>query len=815
MSIAFDSDFWRGAQPCIDSRRVSIANETVFFAIKGANTDGHAFIDDLYALGVRRFVVQHIPEGNYPQARWCVSEQPVKTLQRWASWHRSQCPAKVIGITGSNGKTIVKEWLAQLLGERFRVVKSPKSYNSQIGVPLSVLEMSKEDEIAIFEAGISKPDEMQHLQAIIQPHIGIFTNLGNAHDEGFDSQMEKLEEKFKLFEQAQVLVFAHHHSTVRQYIEKSPEWSSKQLLSWGEDPDAVIRVQKINNEYGNSINIAFAGVQYRLQLSFNHSNQASFENLMHCVAVLLHLGYEQTALQQAIERVRPVAMRLERKEGKNQCLLIDDSYNNDEAGLRIALDFWRQTAKENPEMGRTLILSDFLQTAVQPETFYPRIARLLQEYGVQRLIAVGSHFSRFAHYFQGIATRHFFETTAALTDALLRQQLHFRSEVILIKGARYFELEQVVQRLKKRVHATRLEVHLNALAHNFQFYRRLLRPKTRIMAMVKAFAYGSGGYEVAQLLQRQKVDYLGVAYTDEGVALRQRGINVPIMVMNTSEHELDTLAHYQLEPVVYSFRILEAIVAHTRKKNNTLSIHIEWDTGMHRLGFLPQEAEKLLPILQQNRQLHIAGTFSHLAASEEALHNDYTLQQITLFRQLADGLEQTLGIVSLKHILNSGGIARFPEAQMDMVRLGIGLYGIDPAMQHQSTLQPVATLKTIISQIRQLDPRETVGYSRRGVLQRSSRIATLAIGYADGLRRQLGNGIGAFWGDGHLLPIVGSVCMDMCFVDVTDTHLQEGDEVEWFGKHLPIELVAQAMHTIPYEVLTGVSARVPRVFYED
>lgn len=816
--LNFTHLFWKNAKPCVDSRKVGIPSETIFFALKGQRRDGHDFVEELYKLGVKKFVVEHIPTcaATYTDATFLCVANPLVALQQWAAYHRQQFDIPVVAITGSNGKTIVKEWLATLLSDQFFVVKSPKSYNSQIGVPLSVLELNKTHTIAVFEAGISKTNEMATLASMLLPSIGIFTNIGNAHDEGFENTLEKIKEKALLFKDCAVLIFPFHQQAIYQYITQEPSFSNKTLYAWGSDVNASILVHK---KGVNQLSISFKNKHYTLNLPFAHNNTAAFENLMNAVCVLLHFNYNEQTIQQQINLIRDVPMRLIRKEGANQCTLIDDSYNNDWIGLRSALDFWRQTHKERygeSDTGKTVILSDILESGQPKPTFYASIARLLTEYKIQKLIAIGTDFYQFQSYFSVIPTTVFYKTTDEVIAAIQTQQLTFQSETILIKAARTFELERVVQMLKKRIHSTVLEIHLNALAHNYQWYKHLLHADTKVMAMVKAFAYGSGGYEVARLLQQQKIDYLGVAYTDEGALLRQRGISTPILVMNVATTEFNALLKYQLEPVVYSFRMLHALIEFCVRYQTTLNIHIEWDTGMHRLGFDAKDLPEVIRLLQENQQYLIPiSTFSHLAASEEAVHTEFTQHQIEEFKTIAHALQQVLHRPLIRHILNSGGIARFAADQMEMVRLGIGLYGIDPSGLYRHQLQPVATLKTIISQVKELPSGTTIGYSRKGKLTRPSRIATIAIGYADGIGRSFGNGKGGAVAQGKWLPTVGNICMDMCFIDVTDTDLQEGDEVELFGKTQSIETVSAALETIPYEVLTRISTRVPREFYED
>lgn len=816
--MPFEDDvFWDEAQPCIDSRQLEAPRRTVFFALPGALRHGSEFIEELYGRGVRRFVVERLPEQaalRYPQARFYLCSNPLLKLQVWAAWHRRQCTAPLVALTGSNGKTIVKEWLSQLLEAFYpgAVAKSPKSYNSQIGVPLSVLSIRPQDRIAVMEAGISKPGEMEILQEILRPDIGIFTNIGTAHDEGFGSRAHKIAEKWKLFAHCPVVIAPGGQTELCKQLSVLAADSHTRLLLWGEQADLPIRLQFLGD---HQLELHYQDRHWRLHLPFARSQTAALENLLNALSVLLYMGLDDMALlDQHLHQLRDVPMRLERKEGLRGCLLLDDTYNNDLPGLRHALDFWRRDCRNHPHKGRTVILSDMPGAS---QEHYRRIADLLADYETERLIGIGEQLSAQAAYFEGIARHEFYPNTEVCLQALDEEKLDFDSEVVLLKGARRFRLERLSRRLQKRLHATVLEIHLNALSHNLRCYRQRLHPRTRLMAMVKAFAYGSGGYEVARLLQSQGIDYLGVAYTDEGAALRRQGIQTPIMVMNAMEGGFDALVRYRLEPVVYSVGMLKRLADYCKANQCNLPIHVEWDTGMHRLGFEAEELPELLELLRQSANcLRPVSTFSHLAASDEAEHNAFTLNQIQTFERLSAALANGLspeGSGLLRHILNSAGIAHYPEAQFDMVRLGIGLYGIDPS--GQLPLLPVATLKTVISQVRQLPAGATVGYSRKGVLSKPTRIGTLAIGYADGLGRTFGNGRGCFYAQGQRLPTVGNICMDMCFADLSGTDLQEGDSVEVFGKNHPIEQVAAALDTIPYEVLSRISPRIPRIFYED
>ncbi|MFC5408992.1 bifunctional UDP-N-acetylmuramoyl-tripeptide:D-alanyl-D-alanine ligase/alanine racemase [Larkinella bovis] len=821
-----------GVYPLTDSRQVLSATkygpaEAVFFAIRGEHHDGHRFITELYQKNVRQFVVETAaltPERRHelaqlPDARIWEVGSSLQALQELAARHRSRFNIPVVGITGSNGKTIVKEWLAQVLAPDFRIQKSPKSYNSQLGVPLSVWPLNDQHTLGIFEAGISKPAEMQALQSIIQPTIGIFTTIGSAHDEGFRSRKQKVAEKLRLFRQAETLIYRKSYAEIDEEIHlllKAVNPSIR-LLSWAVDQPADVAVSWTAQNGGTRIGLEGAGYDVQVQVPF--SDAASLENATHVLLATLVLGVtDETVLRERFARLRPVSMRLELKEGTHRNLLIDDTYNNDLAGLSIALDFLNQ---QDSSRRKVLVLSDLLETGMKPDELYPAIARLVAEKGVELLMGIGPEMRRYQSVFTVPA--HFYATTDELLQSDLLNEI--TDSVILVKGARRFSFESVVARFVQKSHRTVLEINLDALTHNLNFYRNKVGPQTKIMVMVKAFAYGSGSAEVAGLLQHHRVDYLAVAYADEGVALRENGIQLPIMVMNPAPESFRQLVDYQLEPEVYSFRMLDEWLQFLRNERQlktdeqpgpaALPIHIKLDTGMHRLGFLLHDLLALGQLLKANPVLRVASVFSHLVGSDEAEHTPFSQEQYREFMEGSSQLESWLGYRPLRHLLNSAGIVRLPEYKLDMVRLGIGLYGVEVSKLEPQQVQPVGTLKTVISQIKDLKAGETVGYSRRGVLSRDARIATLAIGYADGYDRRLGNGVGQVWVNGVLCPTVGSICMDMTMIDITETSAQEGDEVILFGPPVSITELAARIGTIPYEILTGVSERVKRVFYKE
>jgi alanine racemase len=791
-----------------DSRKVVSPLYSLFFAIKGERHDGHQFIRELYNMGVRQFVVEHthsLALSALPEATILQVENSIRALQQVAAHHRGQFAIPVIGITGSNGKTIVKEWLATLLGKQYNIVRSPKSYNSQIGVPLSVWQINTTHTLGIFEAGISRPAEMANLEKVIKPTIGLFTNIGTAHDEGFESAIHKVQEKLQLFTHCQTIIYCRDHQLIHEQIAmfKQPE---QQSIAWSKiDSEAAVFLHEVGQEHGQSVlSIRYTNRDWQLQVPF--VDDASLENVMHCVTAMLYFGLEVTEIQSRLRMLQPVSMRLEMKEGINGCYLIDDTYNNDLAGLTMGLDFLNLQKQRDT---KTLIVSDVLETGLPEKELYRHIGHLLQTKGVNRLLGIGEVISRNKEFFA--SGSEFYPTTVSfLKQPLLNK---FNNELILIKGARSFAFEQIVHKLLQKTHGTVLEINLEAISHNLNYYKSKLHTQTKIMVMVKAFAYGSGSAEIASMLQFHRVDYLAVAYADEGVLLRENGIHLPIMVMNPSPQTFDKLLNYRLEPELYSFAILNSFIQYLQDTGQQSPVHIKLDTGMHRLGFEEQDLPQLIQQLKTHPELTVATIFSHLAAADEEEYNYFSTAQMERFRKMAAIIEEALLYSPIKHILNSAGIVRFPAYQLDMVRLGIGLYGVEATNQEQAQLETVGTLKTTISQIKKVKAGDTIGYSRKGKVTRDSRIATIAIGYADGFDRRLSNGVGKVWINGKLAPLIGNVCMDMSMVDITDAEAEEGDEVIIFGKQYPISEMARQIGTIPYEILTGVSERVKRVFY--
>jgi Alr-MurF fusion protein len=809
--------------PLLDSRKLVFPDTSLFFALQGGRRDGHAFIDELYKRGVRNFVVSRIIQASdFPDANFILVADSLKALQELAAHHRSEFGIPVIGITGSNGKTMVKEWLNQVLEDEYSIVRSPKSYNSQIGVPLSVWQMNETHELAIFEAGISQVGEMQELEKIIRPTIGIFTNIGEAHSEGFQSIREKIEEKLQLFTGSKILIYCQDQQELDRLIrirfrEDAAKGSSRievpiRLFSWGRKDNAVVQVLAVEKKNGRtSVSLRYNHSAFSFSIPF--TDEASFENSMSSICLLLWMGKKSGKILEKMNRLSPLAMRLELKEGIHNCSVINDSYSADLSSLKIALDFLSQ---QHQHEKKTVILSDFLQSGRKEEELYQELAILLRQSQVSRLIGVGGRISAYASLFKNALGGEavFYPSSENLIHDI--EQIAFRNETILLKGARIFEFERIDRLLSQQVHQTLLEIDLNAMAHNLKQYQSRLKPSTQLMVMVKAFAYGSGTFQIANLLQFHRVDWLAVAYADEGVELRRAGIRLPIMVMNPEDSSFEALIQYQLEPVIYSIGQFRAM-DHFLKSQAILQlpVHLELETGLNRLGIPLPELEELLAALNSSG-CKVQSVFTHLAASEEPQHDAFTHQQASLYLAAADRIQHALKYPFLRHISNSAAIIRHPQYQLDMVRLGIGLYGIDPATSQALELEEVSTLKSTISQIREVREGETVGYDRNGTVNGIATIATVRIGYADGYPRSLGNGKGKMWLNGKWVPTLGSICMDMTMIDITGVEgVKENDEVIVFGKELSVRELARWAQTIPYEILTGISQRVKRIYFEE
>jgi Alr-MurF fusion protein len=794
----------------IDSRKVIYPETSLFFAIKSERNDGHRYLQEVYDAGVRNFMIEKDSIVSIStlallkDANILVVANSLLALQQLSAWHRAQFAIPIVGITGSNGKTIVKEWLYQLLRDDVDVVRNPKSYNSQVGVPLSVWQLSEQHNLGMFEAGISRPGEMEKLQHIIRPNIGIFTMLGEAHDEGFVSREEKLNEKFKLFEAADMLIACDEQPLVAEKLKQfKQQHPGVRLYTWSRvNEDAQLYLQTIVQ--GNYTTIQSRSGSRILSVRIPFTDEAAIENACTCFAFLMCLQRASTDILSRFEELQPVEMRMQLKEGINNCILINDSYSSDLHSLRIALDFMEQ---QSSGYKRTLIVSDILESGKEELELYTELAKLIRQKGIQRLIGIGSVISKHAVLFDSSAV--FYSDSQTFIAQF--SAVDYTNEIILLKGARMFQFEKISKLVERRVHETVMEINLNALVHNLNVYRSKLKPGVKLMAMVKAFSYGAGSYEIAKVLEFNRIDYLTVAYADEGVTLRKAGIKSPVMVMNPEVSGFDQILEYNLEPEMYNFFILEQLVK--AADGEEVSIHIEVDAGMKRLGFDEDQIETLIATLKKYPNIRIKSVFAHLAASEEKKHDEFTHQQIATFKRVADQITAAFDYPILRHILNSSGIVRFPEAQFEMVRLGIGLYGIDPSAGLQKQLLPIGTLKTVVSQLRNVKAHETIGYSRRGVVNIDSLIATVAIGYADGLNRKLGNGKGSMLIHGKRVPTIGSICMDMTMLDVTGMDVKEGDEVIVFGNENDLNSVADKIGTIPYEVLTSISQRVKRVYY--
>ena len=794
-----------------DSRSLCFPEETLFFALKTKRNDGHKYIEELYARGVYNFVVTEIPKKmqGCKDINFLVVSNVLKALQRLAAKHREQFDVPVVGITGSNGKTVVKEWLYQLLSPERRITRSPRSYNSQIGVPLSVWMMDSHTELGIFEAGISEMGEMEALEPIIRPTIGVLTNIGGAHQENFTSLQEKCMEKLLLFKDCDVIIYNGDNELISSCVAKSL-FAAREIAWSMKDVERPLFVEKIEKDAtGTTVKYRYLGFfkEYRIP----YIDDASIENSLNCLAVALYLMVSPETIAERMACLEPVAMRLEVKEGKNGCVLINDSYNSDFASLDIALDFMARRS-EGKMRRRTLILSDILETGQPGKLLYRQVADLVHSRGVDRLIGVGEEISAASARFE-VKDKQFFQTTKELIASGVLASL--RGDVVLVKGARAFHFDEVTDLLELKVHETILEINLNALVDNLNYYRNKLKPETKLMCMVKASAYGAGPFEVAKTLEEHRVDYLAVAVADEGADLRKAGITCPIIIMNPEVTAFKTMFAYRLEPNIYGFHILEDLIkAAEREGVSNFPIHIKIDTGMHRLGFDPYNDMK--PLVERlNRQSAVIprSVFSHLVGSDSSRFDAFTRKQIETFEAASAELQAGFTHKILRHICNTAGIERYPGAQFDMVRLGIGLYGIDPYTNR--VLHNVSTLKTTILQIHNVSADETIGYSRKGVLHRDSRIATVPIGYADGLNRHLGNGNAYCLVNGQKAPYIGNICMDVCMIDVTGIDCKEGDKVVVFGDDLPVTVLSNALDTIPYEILTNVSNRVKRVYFQD
>ena len=800
-----------------DSRSLCFPEETLFFALKTQRNDGHRYIDDLYRRGVRHFVVEQVPEhyeARFPEANFLRVPHTLAALQRLAERHRDEFDVPVVGITGSNGKTMVKEWLYQLLLPSQKIVRSPRSYNSQIGVPLSVWLLNEQTEVGVFEAGISQPGEMLALRDIIQPTIGVLTCLGSAHQENFRSMEEKCMEKLELMHDTQAMVYCSDNDVVSRCIRRMHYQGEK--ISWSQcDEQATLFVKAVEK---GKVTYVWQGEEYAYEIPF--IDEASIENSITCAATALCLGITPEQLAERMPQLEPVAMRLEVKQGQRGCILINDSYNSDVNSLDIALDFMNRREVSST---KTLILSDMFQTGVSPETLYAQVSDLCVKRGISKFIGIGPELTAQADKIL-IADKQFFADVQHFLSS--EAFVGLRNELILLKGARTFGFDQITEQLEQKVHETILEVNLNAVVENLNYYRSFLKPDTKMVCMIKADGYGAGAVEIAKTLQDHHVDYLAVAVADEGVTLRKAGITANIMIMNPEMTAFKTMFDYDLEPEVYSFRLLDALIRAARKEGITgWPVHIKLDTGMHRLGFnvsensgdsgesVNSEIDELIDRLKHQNAVIPRSVFSHFVGSDSDDFDAFSANQFAKFDAASKKLQAAFSHKILRHMDNSAGIEHFPERQMDMCRLGLGLYGVDPRTNRM--LSTVSTLKTTILQMRHVPAGDTVGYSRKGKIEHDSVIAAIPIGYADGLNRHLGNRHCYCLVNGQKAEYVGNICMDVAMIDVTGIDCREGDQVEIFGEHLPVTVLSDITDTIPYEILTGVSNRVKRVYFQD
>ena len=792
-----------------DSRKLSQPKETIFFALKSKTNDGHNFVNELYLQGVRNFVVStKSPNWNkLTDANFLVVKDTLTALQKLATYHRRKFDIPVIGITGSNGKTVVKEWLYQLLQPDYNIVRSPRSYNSQTGVPLSVWQLDDSATLGIFEAGISMPDEMENLESIIHPTIGVFTKLGEAHQENFASMQQKCNEKLDLYINSDVIIYNGDNAILTQCVENMS--LSHKVFTWSQkNRENPLYIEKISTTDDKAIiHYSFLGFETDLEIPF--IDGASIENAIYCLATLLYMRVLPQEIKARIANLEPVAMRLDVREGKNNCILINDTYNSDFNSIKIALEFQKQR-KVDALLKKTLILSDIFQSGLLPKTLYRKVSEVIDQNNIDKIIGIGPDISQFSSVFS--MEKEFFNSTEDFIKSQIWKE--FKNELILVKGSRSFHFEKIIALLEKRVHETVLEVNLDALVHNLNFYKSKVSDNVKLISMVKANGYGAGATEIAKTLQYHRCGYLAVAIASEGVTLRDEGITMPIIILNSETHGFEELFQYNLEPEVYNFKILKAFIKEAESRGITnYPIHIKLDTGMHRLGFVREDIPELIATLLKQKSLQVVSTFSHLAASESWVFDEFTEKQIRVFEELSAQIENELGYEFSRHILNSSGIERFPNNQFDMVRLGIGLYGVSAS--GVSGLRNVCTLKTTILQIKTLKVNDTVGYGRKELLDHDAKIATIRIGYADGLSRQFGNRKGKVLINGEFAPIIGDVCMDLCMVDVTNINANEGDSVTIFGEELSVIELAKLIDTIPYEILTAVSPRVKRIYIKE
>ncbi len=791
----------------IDSRQIVEARDTLFFALKGRSNDGHKYIGELYLKGVRNFVISVMPDvRTYAKANFFLVDDVKVALQQLAAYYRNTLDATVIGITGSNGKTVVKEWLSTMMRPIGKIAKSPKSYNSQIGVPLSIFQINKNDAFAILEAGISTRGEMEHLQKMILPDFGILTNIGSAHDEGFDNRIEKANEKLKLFKGAKDLIYCSDQN----WFDKVELPKGLTRLNWTAEEKGHFSDVKFDIDITQTtIHITHTGSQHSFEVGF--TDKSSLENIVQCICICLHLELSPEDIQNGLEQLYSVEMRLQMVAGKNQCILINDAYTADIESLQAGLDF---QSRQGTDKTKTVIISDFLQMGTGSDELYKQIAELLNQYKVNRVIGIGQEVSALDPYMDEEINAVYYKRVNAFLE--FHDLESHKNEIILAKGARRFRFEFIINRLMDRQHEAALQVDLSAMLHNVNFFKKKLNKHTKLLAMIKASGYGSGSVQVANLLENSEVDYFGVAYPDEGIALRKKGIQKPILVLNCPTASFSALLENFLEPEIYALQQLQSLIYYL-PEGQSMKIHLKIETGMNRLGFVEHEWTELTELLERAKsKIIVQSLMTHLAASDIAEQDDFSAGQIRQFNRAYEHICGNLNINPDKHVLNTSGILRLPQYQYDMVRLGLGLYGIDPTNTGHSALKEVLSFKASISQIKQLRPGDTVGYSRAGHATDHKTIAIVNVGYADGLLRKAGNGRFKVLINGKLAPTVGNICMDMCMIDISDIdHVSVNDEVTIFGLAHSVENLCKALDTIPYEVYTGISERIKRVYFKD
>lgn len=803
------------SQLLTDSRSLTSPGETIFFALRTDAGDGHNYIPDLFDKGVRNFVVasDYFPLPECSGANYLAVESPLEALQTLATFHRRRFrELPVIGITGSRGKTTVKEWLYQLLKDDYRIVRSPRSYNSQIGVPLSLWEIDNNTDLAIIEAGISTTGEMDNLQVMIRPTIGIITNLGSEHNDGFASMEQKAQEKAKILYNCESVVYCADDPLVTHTIAPLVESGVATEMSWSRNHcEAPLQVESTDrDEKSITVHYSYDGEASDVTIPFTADRD--LDNAIICLAVLLQLGLNRDVIAERMAALTPVGTRLNVIEGVNNCTVIVDSYTSDYYSLTPALNFMTRRAGNRP---CTVILSDLATESYSGDELYIRVSELLKTKRVNRLMGIGKEMCRYRHYFDDLPQARFYNDTQEFMGDFAKGD--FDDETILIKGDPRFGFSQIIDLLEAKQHMTVMEVDLNALAHNFKFFKSLIKPSTKTIGMVKASGYGAGSYEIAKTLQDCGCDYLAVAVHDEGVDLRKASITMPIIVLNPNGVNYKAMFQYRLEPELYSIEMARDLIKEGKRYGvKAFPVHIKIDSGMHRLGFTLEQLPELIELLKSQDTITPASVFTHLSVADEPDQDAYTQAQFDYYDKCAELLQQSFEHYIMRHVLNTSGIVRFPERQYDMVRIGIGLYGIRTLFDgSENALKPVSALRSIIISIKDWPAGTTIGYGRRGVLERDSRIATVTIGYADGFDRHFGNGAVKMWVNGKLCPTVGTVCMDAVMIDVTDVPCKVGDTVEIFGEHVPVEQLSEARGTIPYEILTSVSPRVKRVYYRE